>query len=77
MTASQDERAKRRFLELENAGEKTDLETVKQNLISRDKIDSEREIAPLKQATDAILIDNTKLNKEETIELILSHIKKF
>lgn len=77
MTASQDERARRRFLELELAGEKTDIETVKQNLISRDKIDSEREVSPLKQADDAILIDNTNINKEETIDLILSYIKKF
>lgn len=77
MTASQDERARRRFLELELAGEKTDIETVKQNLISRDKIDSEREVSPLKQADNAILIDNTSINKEETIELILSYIKKF
>ena len=77
MTASQDERARRRFLELEAAGEKTDIETVKQNLISRDKIDSERELSPLKQADDAVLIDNTNINKEETIALILSYIKKF
>ncbi|MPT31875.1 MAG: (d)CMP kinase, partial [Chryseobacterium sp.] len=77
MTASQDERARRRFLELELVGEKTDIETVKKNLISRDKIDSEREVSPLKQADDAILIDNTNINREETIELILSYIKKF
>lgn len=77
MTASQDERTRRRFLELQAAGEKTDIETVKQNLISRDKIDSERELSPLKQADDAILIDNTNINKEETIDLILSYIKKF
>lgn len=77
MTASQDERARRRFLELELAGEKTDIESVKQNLITRDKIDSERDISPLKQAENAILIDNTNINKEETIELILSYIKKF
>ena len=77
MTASQDERARRRFLELQAAGEKTDIETVKQNLISRDKIDSERELSPLKQADDAVLIDNTNINKEETIALILSFIEKF
>ena len=77
MTASQDERARRRFLELQAAGEKTDIKTVKQNLISRDKIDSERELSPLKQADDAVLIDNTNINKEETIALILSYIKKF
>ncbi len=75
MTASQEERTKRRFLELQASGEQIDIDTVKQNLISRDKIDSEREISPLKQAQDAILIDNTNINREETIDLILSYIK--
>ena len=76
LTASADERARRRFLELQSLGIETTIEKVKQNLIERDRIDSEREISPLKQAEDAILIDNTNLNKEETIELILSYIKK-
>ena len=76
LTASADERARRRFLELQSLGIETTMEEVKQNLIERDRIDSEREISPLKQAEDAILIDNTNLNKEETIELILSYIKK-
>lgn len=75
MTASQEERTKRRFLELQASGELIDIDTVKQNLISRDKIDSEREFSPLKQAQDAILIDNTNINREETIDLILSYIK--
>ena len=76
LTASADERARRRFLELQSLGIETTIEEVKQNLIERDRIDSEREISPLKQAEDAILIDNTNLNKEETIGLILSYIKK-
>ena len=76
LTASADERARRRFLELQSLGIETTIEKVKQNLIERDRIDSEREISPLKQAEDAILIDNTNLNKEETIDLILSYIKK-
>ena len=76
LTASGDERARRRFLELQSLGIETTIEEVKQNLIERDRIDSEREISPLKQAEDAILIDNTNLNKEETIDLILSYIKK-
>ena len=76
LTASADERARRRFLELQSLGIETTIEEVKQNLIERDRIDSEREISPLKQAEDAILIDNTNLNKEETIDLILSCIKK-
>ena len=76
LTASADERTRRRFLELQNLGIETTIEEVKQNPIERDRIDSEREISPLKQAEDAILIDNTNLNKEETIDLILSYIKK-
>ena len=76
LTASADERARRRFLELQSLGIETTIEEVKQNLIERDRIDSGREISPLKQAEDAILIDNTNLNKEETIDLILSYIKK-
>ncbi|NML69738.1 (d)CMP kinase [Chryseobacterium sp. RP-3-3] len=76
LTASIDERTNRRYFELASLGIQADRDQVKQNLIDRDKIDSEREIAPLKQAEDAIVIDNTELTKEETIDLILSHIKK-
>ncbi|MCC3215985.1 (d)CMP kinase [Chryseobacterium indologenes] len=76
LTASIDERTNRRFLELKGLGIEADKEQVKQNLVERDKIDSEREIAPLKQADDAIVIDNSALTKEETIQLILSHIQK-
>lgn len=75
LTASIDERTKRRYFELESLGIQAEREQVKKNLIVRDKIDSEREIAPLKQAEDAIVIDNTNLTKDGTIDLILSHIK--
>ena len=76
VTASPVERARRRHLQLQNAGTEASYEEVFQNLITRDKIDSERDVAPLKKADDAILIDNTLLSKEETIALILSHISK-
>lgn len=76
LTASIEERTKRRALEMQSMGMEVDFEKVKQNLIERDKIDSERTISPLKKADDAILIDNTNLNKEETIALILSYIQK-
>ncbi len=75
LTASIEERTQRRFLELKGLGIETPQEEVQANLMLRDKIDSEREVAPLKQADDAILIDNTSLNKNETIELMLSYIK--
>ena len=74
LTANLEERTKRRFRELQNSDVKTDENLVRENLIKRDKIDSERKTSPLKQAEDAILIDNTFLTKEETIALIISHI---
>jgi cytidylate kinase len=76
LTASIDERTKRRYTELISLGIEADEQQVKENLIARDKIDSEREIAPLKQAEDAVVIDNTHLTKKETIESILSFIQK-
>jgi cytidylate kinase len=74
LTASIEERTRRRFLELQSLGIETDENAVMQNLLNRDKIDSEREVAPLRKASDAILIDNTHLSKKETIALILSQI---
>lgn len=76
LTASIDERTKRRYSELLSLGIEADEEQVKENLIERDKIDSEREISPLKQAEDAIVIDNTNMTKSQTIESILLHLKK-
>ncbi|RZJ49352.1 MAG: (d)CMP kinase [Chryseobacterium sp.] len=76
LTASIDERTKRRYQELLSLGLEADENEVRENLIKRDRIDSEREIAPLKKADDAIVIDNTMLTKKETIESILSYLKK-
>ncbi|WP_439479220.1 (d)CMP kinase [Chryseobacterium aquaticum] len=76
LTASIEERTRRRYQELLSLGIGTDEKLVKDNLIERDRIDSEREIAPLKKADDAIVIDNTTLNKKETIESILAYLKK-
>lgn len=76
LTASKEERAKRRFLELSESGIQTNLQEVLENLIKRDRIDSERAIAPLKKAEDAILIDNTHLSKQETITRIFDMVVK-
>lgn len=76
LTASIDERTKRRYQELLSMGINANETEVRQNLIERDKMDSEREIAPLKQAKDALLIDNSKLDKEQTIELMLRIIQE-
>lgn len=74
LTASIEERTKRRFHELQQLGIAATAEEVRQNLLERDKKDSEREIAPLRKAADAILIDNTELTKEGTIQLMLQYI---
>ena len=76
ITASIEERTKRRFLELQSLGIEITEEEVKHNLETRDKIDSEREVAPLRKADDAILIDNTFLTKLETVDLILANINQ-
>ncbi|WP_027377237.1 (d)CMP kinase [Kaistella palustris] len=75
LTASIEERTNRRFKELESLGYTVSFDDVAENLQTRDRIDSEREVAPLKKAGDAIVIDNTFLTKEETIQLMLSYIK--
>ena len=61
MTASADVRAKRRFDELIAKGETPDFETLKAEIIERDWRDSHREIAPLKQADDALLLDTSDM----------------
>lgn len=77
LTASIEERTKRRYQELLGLGITADENQVAENLAERDKIDSERKVAPLKQADDAIVIDNTAMTKKETIEKILNHVKNF
>lgn len=74
LTASIEERTKRRFLELKGLKIETTEDEIRENLISRDKIDSERAIAPLKKADDAILVDNSSMTKEQTINYMLSFI---
>ncbi|MDR1877125.1 MAG: (d)CMP kinase [Flavobacteriaceae bacterium] len=76
ITAGVDERAKRRFLDFREQDKSITLEEVKENLKQRDYIDQNREISPLVQAQDAILIDNSHLNKEETYREILRIIKE-
>ena len=76
LTASNEERARRRFEQNKILGIESDYDTILKEIIIRDKKDSERAIAPLKQAPDAILIDTTKLNIEEVSNLIISLINE-
>ena len=71
LTATVEERARRRFLELKEKNLPVDFEQIKKEIALRDKQDSEREIAPLAQAEDAILLDSTSLTIEQVAEKIL------
>lgn len=68
-------RANRRLLEYQAKGVDANLEDVLRNLEKRDTIDSTRKDSPLKQAHDAVLIDNSLLTKEEQLRLVLNYIK--
>lgn len=76
LTANPLERAKRRFVELEEKGVKTTLEEVAADMAFRDKNDSGREFAPLKPADDSVLVDSTDLTLEETIDKISTMAKE-
>ena len=72
LTAAASERAKRRFEELQAKGEQNlDLAKLTEDIIRRDTLDSQREIAPLKQAEDAELIDSTSMTIEEVVAAIV------
>jgi CMP/dCMP kinase len=76
LTASQDERAGRRYLERMGRGESVAAEEVKAALLKRDEQDKTRPLAPLKAAEDAILIDSTKLTQDQVVHTILAHLKE-
>ena len=75
LTASSEVRAKRRVLELEAKGEHPDFEEVKKDIEDRDHRDMTREISPLKQADDAILVDTSDMTIDEVVEKICSLCK--
>ena len=76
LDASPDVRAKRRFDEMKNKGEKPDFESIKKNIIERDQQDMNRKLAPLKKADDAVLIDSSYMSIDEVVEEIVGLAKK-
>jgi CMP/dCMP kinase len=72
LLASVEERAQRRHLENIQKGYPSDLEKLKEEIAIRDKIDSEREIAPLRKAKDAIEIDTTSLSIHDVVDKIVN-----
>lgn len=76
LTASVDARALRRFKELKEKGISCEYEKIKAEIIARDKNDSEREISPLKQADESILLDSSDMSFEEVKNTIKLMIKE-
>lgn len=76
LTASVEERSRRRFTELAEKGEYCHFEEVKRDLIIRDRQDSERKIAPLKPSKDSITIDSTNMSITDVVEEMLKVIKE-
>ncbi len=76
LTASAEERAKRRYNELVAKGSDVSYQAVLDELIERDYNDSHREIAPLRPAEDSVVLDTTGVSLEEQVEKIISIIKE-
>lgn len=75
LTASAEERARRRFVELSEKGEKTSFEDVLKDINDRDYEDTHRKLNPLRKAEDAVEIDSTEMSIDEVTEYILSAVK--
>lgn len=74
VTASPEVRAQRRFLEYQQQGKNIPLDEVLKNVNERDYIDSHREYSPLRKADDAIEVDNSNMNLEETVNKVMEII---
>ena len=77
LTASVDVRAERRYKELVEKGMEADLEKIKKDIEERDYRDMNRDISPLRQAEDAVLVDSSNLNIEESAAAILALIDQY
>ena len=76
MTAGRMVRASRRAAEMQAKGEKADIDEVLANLKERDYIDSHREVSPLTQAPDAVVLDNSSMTMDDQMEWVLDLIEK-
>ena len=76
LTASVAVRANRRFLELQGKGQEADLKKIEEDISARDKQDMNREISPLRQADDAVLVDSSDMTIDEVVGTIIKIVKE-
>ncbi len=76
LTASAEERAKRRFLQLREKGVEGDIVQILQDIMQRDERDMNREIAPLKPAKDALIVESTNMTIEQVLDVVMTELKR-
>ena len=76
VTASAEVRAQRRYDELTARGDNANFQDILENVLQRDHIDQTREVSPLKQADDALLLDNSNITREEQMEWLIEVYNK-
>ncbi|MEO8745658.1 MAG: (d)CMP kinase [Candidatus Dormiibacterota bacterium] len=74
LVASPDEKVRRRAAQFERRGERVDEEAMRKEVAERDRVDTQRAVAPLRPAPDAVVIDTDRLDIEQVVDIILRHI---
>jgi cytidylate kinase len=76
LVASLDEKVRRRAAQYERRGERVDHEAMRKEVEERDRVDTQRSVAPLRPAPDAVVIDTDRLDIDHVVDLILQHIRE-
>jgi len=76
LIASLDEKVRRRAAQFERRGERVDAEAMRREVEARDRVDTERTIAPLRPAPDAVVIDTDNLDLDRVVDRIASHVEQ-
>ncbi len=76
LTASAEERAKRRFLQLKEKGVEADLSNILDEIVQRDERDMNRKVAPLKPAQDALVVESTNMSIEQVLDVVMTELER-
>ena len=76
LTASAEERAKRRFLQLKEKGVEADLSNILGEIVQRDERDMNRKVAPLKPAQDALVVESTNMSIEQVLDVVMTELER-
>jgi cytidylate kinase len=76
LVASLDEKVRRRAAQFERRGERADQEAMRKEVEERDRVDTQRAVAPLRPAPDAVVIDTDRLDVDQVVDVILAHIRQ-